>query len=162
MWMQLQAQSIEPDALYLCSGNHSHVGLAVAAKALGIDLRIVGIPYSPRLDDAANARRLAAAANQAAQVLELELDFAPKDIETYVEFTGPQYGVVTEAAQEAIHLTARTEGLFLDPVYTGKAMAGLMAHIREGQFSNDQTVVFVHTGGTPGLFAYHAELGLDV
>ena len=68
---------------------------------------------------------------------------------------------MSEAAKEAIELTARTEGLFLDPVYTGKAMAGLIAHIREGQYHRDQTVVFVHTGGTPALFAYHAELGYD-
>jgi 1-aminocyclopropane-1-carboxylate deaminase/D-cysteine desulfhydrase-like pyridoxal-dependent ACC family enzyme len=162
LWKQLRDQGTRPDAIYLCSGNHTHVGLVVAAKALGIDLRIVGIPYSTRRENAANARRLAAAANQAAQVLELDLGVTPQDIESHVEFAGPTYGVVSEAAKEAIRLAARTEGLVLDPVYTGKAMAGLVAHIREGQFSKDQTVVFVHTGGTPGLFAYNTELGLDI
>jgi 1-aminocyclopropane-1-carboxylate deaminase/D-cysteine desulfhydrase-like pyridoxal-dependent ACC family enzyme len=162
LWEQLREQAVRPDALYLCSGNHSHVGLVVGARALGIALRIVGIPYNTRRSNAENARRLAAAANQAAQVLELDLEFAPQHIESRVEFSGPAYGVVSKAAQEVIHLTARTEGLFLDPVYTAKAMAGLVAHIREGQFSRDQTVVFVHTGGTPGLFAYNDELGLDI
>jgi 1-aminocyclopropane-1-carboxylate deaminase/D-cysteine desulfhydrase-like pyridoxal-dependent ACC family enzyme len=90
------------------------------------------------------------------------LGIKPEDVESYVEFAGPDYGVVTEAVKEALHLTARTEGLVLDPVYTGKAMAGLIAHIREGQFGKDQSVVFVHTGGTPGLFAYNTELGLEV
>jgi 1-aminocyclopropane-1-carboxylate deaminase/D-cysteine desulfhydrase-like pyridoxal-dependent ACC family enzyme len=162
VWQQLTERGIRPDAFYLCSGSHTHVGLVLAAKALGIDLRIVGVPYSPRHDDAANARRLAEAAGQAAQAIQLDMDFAPEDIECHVAFTGPAYGVVTEAATEAIQLAARTEGLVLDPVYTGKAMAGLVAHIREGQFTKDQTVVFVHTGGTPGIFAYSAELGLDI
>jgi 1-aminocyclopropane-1-carboxylate deaminase/D-cysteine desulfhydrase-like pyridoxal-dependent ACC family enzyme len=161
LWKQLRDRDVRPEALYLCSGNHAHVGLVVGAKALGIDLPIVGIPYNTQRDDAENARRLATAANEAAQVLELDLDVTPQDIESHVAFSGPAYGVISEAAQEAIQLTARTEGLMLDPVYTGKAMAGLVAHVREGRFRRDQTVVFVHTGGIPGLFAYHAELGLE-
>jgi 1-aminocyclopropane-1-carboxylate deaminase/D-cysteine desulfhydrase-like pyridoxal-dependent ACC family enzyme len=162
MLKQLKDRRTKPAALYLSSGNHTHVGLMVAAKALGIDLRIVGIPFGTRHDNGANARRLAEAASQAAHVLELDLDFVAEDVETYVEFAAPAYGVVSEAAKEAIQLSARTEGLLLDPVYTGKAMACLMAHIRQGQFDRDQTVVFVHTGGTPGLFAYSDELGLDI
>jgi 1-aminocyclopropane-1-carboxylate deaminase/D-cysteine desulfhydrase-like pyridoxal-dependent ACC family enzyme len=160
LWDQLRDQGKRPDALYLCSGNHTHVGLVLAAKALGIDVRIVGIPYNTRMDDVEHAHRLAAAANEAAEFLALNVRIKPEEIETCVEFSGPAYGVVSEAAKEAIHLTARTEGLVLDPVYTGKTMAGLIAHIREGQFGSDQTVVFMHTGGTPGLFAYNTELGL--
>ncbi|MGH2458702.1 MAG: pyridoxal-phosphate dependent enzyme, partial [Chloroflexota bacterium] len=60
---------------------------------------------------------------------------------------------------EAIRLTARTEGIFLDPVYTGKAMSGLIGEIRKGNVGKDETVVFVHTGGTPIIFAYDAALG---
>ena len=56
--------------------------------------------------------------------------------------------------REAVHLCARFEGLFLDPVYTGKAMAGLIDLVRTGRFARDQTIVFVHTGGTPALFPY--------
>jgi len=162
LWAQLQERHIRPDALYLCSAAHTQVGLVVAAKALGLDLRIVGIPYSPRRTREEHADHLVAMANETARVLELDLTFAPEDMEAYVEFAGPAHGVVTPTAQEAIRLAARTEGLILDPVYTGKAMAGLIAHIRAGQFSEDQTVVFVHTGGTPALFAYHTELGLAV
>jgi 1-aminocyclopropane-1-carboxylate deaminase/D-cysteine desulfhydrase-like pyridoxal-dependent ACC family enzyme len=161
LWGQLRERGIRPDALYVCSGDHTHVGLVVAAKALGIDLRIVGVPYSPRYDNAEKARRLAAGANEAAGVLGLDLSFGQEDMETYVEFAGPAYGVVSEAALEAIRLATCTEGLVLDPVYTGKTMAGLIAHIREGQFSRDQTVIFIHTGGLPALFAYNTELGLD-
>ena len=68
--------------------------------------------------------------------------------------------MVTEGAREALRLVAGTEGIILDPVYSAKAMAGLIDHARTGRIGPGQTVVFVHTGGTPALFAYAAELGL--
>ncbi|NKB68010.1 MAG: pyridoxal-phosphate dependent enzyme [Candidatus Latescibacteria bacterium] len=160
LWDQLQQQEIEPDALYLCSGAHTHVGLVVGARALGLQQRIVGISPSPR-DDSATASHLARIAADNAAILGLELEFSADDIESYAAFAGPAYGVVTPACQEAIQLTARQEGLLLDPCYTGKTMAALIAHIRQGWWRPDQTVVFIHTGGTPALFAYNQELGLD-
>ena len=62
---------------------------------------------------------------------------------------------------QAIRLVAETEGLILDPVYSGKAMAGLIDHIRQGRLGADHTVVFLHTGGLPALFAYAEDLGLE-
>ena len=159
LWSQLQEQGVTPDAIYLCSGSHTHVGLVVGARALGVDLRIVGISPSPR-DDGETAARLADLAGQNAAALGLELEFTPADFESYAEFVGPDYGVLTEGSREAIRLTARTEGLVLDPCYTGKAMSGLLAHIRAGWWGPDHTIVFIHTGGTPALFAYADELGL--
>ena len=82
--------------------------------------------------------------------------------EKYAEFGGPGYGVVTDGSREALQLVARNEGLVLDPCYTGKAMAGLLAHGRAGWWTADHTAVFVHTGGTPALFAYAGELGLEL
>jgi L-cysteate sulfo-lyase len=80
-------------------------------------------------------------------------------------YYGPAYGVPTEPMVEAVMLAARLEGLLLDPVYTGKAMAGLIGLAREGFFGKDDNVVFIHTGGMPGLFAYTAAfaaaIGLD-
>lgn len=67
---------------------------------------------------------------------------------------GEGYGVPTEAMHEAVTLCARLEGLLLDPVYSGKAMAGLIHHVRAGRYTADDDVVFIHTGGTPALFAY--------
>ncbi len=69
-------------------------------------------------------------------------------------FVGPGYGLPTEAMREAVEVMARTEGLILDPVYTGKAMAGLFDMIRRGRFTAGQNVVFIHTGGVAGLLAY--------
>ena len=68
-------------------------------------------------------------------------------------FLGSGYGVPTVAGQTAIEMLARTEGVLADPVYTGKALAGLLALVRGGRFSADDTVVFIHTGGAPALFA---------
>ena len=160
LWEQLQERDILPDAIYLCSGAHTHVGLVVGAKALGLDLRIIGISPSPRDDDQA-ALGLAALAAENAALLGLNLEFAPEDLESYGVFAGPAYGVMTDACREALQVMARNEGLVLDPTYTGKTAAGLIAHIRAGWWNAGQTVVFIHTGGTPALFAYSEELGLD-
>ena len=157
LWDQLQGRDIHPDALYVCSGVHTHVGLVVGARALGIPLRIVGI--SPSLQDNAESNaNLAKVANEVSQILDLDLDFSGADFESYGEYAGEGYGVVTPGSKEAVILAAQTEALVLDPVYTGKTFGGLIDHIRQGQLTADQTVVFVHTGGTPALFAYGDEI----
>jgi D-cysteine desulfhydrase len=73
-------------------------------------------------------------------------------------YRGPGYGQPTPQTMDAIEIAALDEGLILDPVYTGKAMAGLIGHAREGRFQAGDSVVFLHTGGTPALFAYHREM----
>ena len=158
---QFQDRSIQPDAIYVCSGIHTHVGLVVGSSVLGIPLRIVGISPSPRQNAESNAQ-LAAVANHVVQMLEIDLTFSATDFESYGEYAGEAYGVVTSACREAVILAARTEGLLLDPVYTGKTFGALIDHIRNGQFARNQTVVFVHTGGTPALFAYGNEILADV
>jgi 1-aminocyclopropane-1-carboxylate deaminase/D-cysteine desulfhydrase-like pyridoxal-dependent ACC family enzyme len=75
-------------------------------------------------------------------------------------FIGRGYGIPTAEGIDALRLVARTEGLFLDPTYTGKAMAGLIAEIRSGHITREETIVFLHTGGEPGLFAHPEILGL--
>ena len=157
LYKQLQERAIRPSGIYVSSGSHTHVGLAVGARALGMDVRTVGISPSPHDNDEKNTA-LAQTANSICGLLDLELQFVAKDLESYGEFAGPEYGVVTKDGIAAISLVARTEGLLLDPVYSGKAFAGLMDHVRRGQWGPDDTVIFVHTGGTPGLFAYGAEL----
>ena len=85
-------------------------------------------------------------------------------IEIDDRFFGEGYAIPTDASREAIELTARTEAIFLDPVYTGKAMAGLIAYVRQQKFTEKQTVLFWHTGGIPALFAdvYMSDLGADL
>ncbi len=157
MWEQLQEREIRPDGLYLCSGVHTHVGLVVGARALGVPLRVVGISPSPQ-DDEEDTANLADVANRVAEMLGLDLSFTGDDFESYGAFAGEAYGTLTDAGREAVVLAARTEALVLDPVYTGKAFGAMVRHIREGQWGKGQTVVFVHTGGTPALFAYADEI----
>ena len=70
----------------------------------------------------------------------------------------PKYSVPNARMVEAVQMLARTEGLLLDPVYTGKVMAGLIGLAREGRFAPGESVLFLHTGGLPSLFAYESEL----
>jgi L-cysteate sulfo-lyase len=70
------------------------------------------------------------------------------------DYVGPGYGLPTDGMIEATELLARQEGILLDPVYSGKGMAGLIDLIRKGKFRKDENIVFLHTGGSAGLFAY--------
>ena len=74
------------------------------------------------------------------------------------DFIGPAYGALTPGGWEALRLLATTEGILLDPVYTAKAMAGLIHDAREGRLGRGDTVVFLHTGGLPAVFAYRDDL----
>ena len=157
LWEQMQAMDVIPDAIYVCAGVHTHTGLVVGAKALGVDVRIIGISPSPQDDKKKNVQ-LAEVANEVCKILNLDLSFTADEFESYGKYAGPAYGVLTPGAREAVLLAAQTEGLLLDPVYAGKTYGAMIEHIREGWYRRDQTVVFVHTGGTPALFAYGDEL----
>ena len=74
------------------------------------------------------------------------------------DYLGPDYGIPTDAMREAVKLAATREGILLDPVYTGKAMAGLIGLVRAGAYKRGETVLFLHTGGSAGLFAYRDAL----
>ena len=80
------------------------------------------------------------------------------DVESYDEYVETAYGEPSPRGLEAMRIAARTEGLILDPIYTAKAMAGLIDHARRGLVNADSTVVFVHTGGLPALFAFKDEI----
>ncbi len=150
---QLEELGLLRASVYLSSATATQGGLALAARALGLDWRIVGI--SPIRTDLVPAAVVADLANEAAERLDLGLRLTPADIENQEEYIGPGYALPTAEAREALELVARTEGLFLDPVYTAKAMAGLIDHIRAGELDPSRPVVFLHTGGTPALFAFN-------
>ena len=97
-------------------------------------------------------------ANEAAELLGIDTRLQPDQLEITEDYVGTGYGAVTPECLEAIALLARTEGILLDPAYTGKSMAGLIDHVSRDRFKREQNVVFVHTGGTPALFAYNEEL----
>jgi 1-aminocyclopropane-1-carboxylate deaminase/D-cysteine desulfhydrase-like pyridoxal-dependent ACC family enzyme len=96
-------------------------------------------------------------ADQTARVLGIDSPFGASDFVT-LDFGGPTYGVPGPLALEALSLCARDDALLLDPVYTAKGMSGVIDQIRRGVHSTSETVVFVHTGGLPALFAYGQEI----
>jgi 1-aminocyclopropane-1-carboxylate deaminase/D-cysteine desulfhydrase-like pyridoxal-dependent ACC family enzyme len=85
--------------------------------------------------------------------LDLKQDVTSESITVYDDYVGEGYGIPSAVMKKAVRLVARKEGIILDPVYTGKAMAGLIDLIRKGQFEKDDVIVFLHTGGVAGLFA---------
>ena len=155
---QLDEAGIDPDFLYLCGANMTPAGMALGLRALGRRARLVSV--APIVWSEPRPVDIARIAGAAAVRLDLDVRIVPSDIENHDEYIGERYGVVSEAGRDALRLVARTEGIILDPVYSAKAMAGLIDHARAGRIAPGQTVVFVHTGGTPALFAYAAELGL--
>lgn len=94
---------------------------------------------------------------EAGKLIGLDLKVPMINYKIFYDYVGEGYGVPTESGIEAIKLAARTEALLLDPVYTGKAMAGLIDLIRKGHFTQKDTVIFIHTGGTPGIFLNSVE-----
>jgi D-cysteine desulfhydrase family pyridoxal phosphate-dependent enzyme len=136
----------------------SQAGLVAGTKLTGAVHRMLGITVSRPVEEC--RERVVRFAAGAAERLGQTLDLAPEDVLVRGGVVGPGYGVPTPEGVEAIRLVARTEGVFLDPTYTGKAMAGLIEEIRSGRIAADDTVVFVHTGGEPALFAHPEILDL--
>jgi 1-aminocyclopropane-1-carboxylate deaminase/D-cysteine desulfhydrase-like pyridoxal-dependent ACC family enzyme len=97
--------------------------------------------------------RVANLASETSGRLGPRLEFTADEVLVNANYAAPGYGVLTGAEREAIQLFAKYEGLLLDPVYTGRAAAGLIDLIRNGFFKKDETVLFWHTGGQPALFA---------
>ncbi len=154
---QLQAMSTRPQWLALATGAcGTQAGLIAGAKLFGAEYRILGITVSRPVAEC--VERISRIAGEAARLAGCEIEVKADDVIVRDGFIGPGYGIPTPEGVEAIRLVARAEGIFLDPTYTGKGMAGLIAEIQAGRIGKDETVVFLHTGGEPGLFA-HPEIG---
>ena len=154
---QSQALGADVTHLYVASGGGTQAGLELGNRALGAGYAIRG--FSPLIVEGGRTGQQADMANATAGLLGLEVEVRPDDIWNSSDFVGPAYAEATSEGMEAIRLVAETEGIFLEPVYTGKAFAALLHDIRRGELTAQDTVVFLHTGGTPLIFAYAAELG---
>ena len=154
---QLEVRDLQLDRVVFPTGSGgTQAGLMVGAKALGFAGRIEGVSVSATKD--VLEARLEELVAETAASLGLDLSFADEDFIVHDDYLGEGYGKMGPPEREAIRLAARTEGLLVGPVYTGRAMAGLIDLIRRGVFGPDETVLFWHTGGTPALFAYADEL----
>lgn len=155
--MQLRARDLTPDVVAVCSLEGTHAGLALGAKALGLPTRVLS--WRPfHWDQEWLLNHLAGLANHASEWMGLGLTMKPGEFDNRGDAVGEDYGLPTPEGMEALHLAARTEGILFDPIYTAKAFAGLRKSIATGEIGADSTVVFVHTGGNPALFAYAPEL----
>jgi 1-aminocyclopropane-1-carboxylate deaminase/D-cysteine desulfhydrase-like pyridoxal-dependent ACC family enzyme len=153
---EIRQREIEPAVIYVAAAGATGAGLALGKNLLGYQGRIrLLCPIRWPWDTAAD---LAEVANQTAALLGLPHRLEAADIDVSDQFIGPSYGAVTRAGMEAMDLLAKTEGILLDPVYTAKAMAGLIHDVRQRRVGAEDAVVFIHTGGTPAVFAYRDEL----
>ena len=157
---QLGALGLTADAIFHATGTGGTLaGLAAGRKLLYDGTRIISIAVSPK-DPVAYPQRVAELGTSVLRLLDSPLSLDPTmDICLDTHYYLPGYEQPSEAANEAIRLLAREEGLFLDPVYTGKAFAGMLDYIRTGRVAQGETVVFWHTGGATALFAEPEILG---
>ena len=135
----------------MSSSGKGQAGLILAQKLTGRAFAVHCVTATREFDVPS---RTAAIANESAEALGFDLHISEDDVVNFDNFVGPGYGKPSEAGNEAVRLFARHEGVILDPIYTGKAAAGLIAHLRNGRFGRDDVLVFVHTGGTPANFTW--------
>ena len=152
---QLAALSKTPTHLYMASGNKGHAGLILGRKLLGRSFRTIAISQHYADDRISGAL---SGAQEALSMLGWVMDLDESDVESYDDYVETAYGEPSPRGLKAMRLAARLEGLILDPIYTSKAMAGLIDHARQGSLGADSTAVFVHTGGLPALFAFKDEI----
>jgi D-cysteine desulfhydrase/L-cysteate sulfo-lyase len=150
---QLAALNLAPQRLVVGVGSGgTYSGLVLGQMNLGMSYRVTGISVSRTREYLVD--KIPEFAREAAAELNLTHSPEAADVEVYDEYIGDSYGALTDSCSEAIRLTASKEGVILDPVYSGKAMAGLIGLIRSGVIGPRETVIFLHTGGQPALFAY--------
>jgi L-cysteate sulfo-lyase len=153
MLHQFDEQRLQIDHIVTATGSAgTHAGLAVGLRGSGSEVPILGIGVNAPQD--VQEERVFSLAVETAELVSAPGCVERQDIVADCNYIGAGYGVPTDAMNEAVLMLARYEGLLFDPVYSGKALAGMIDYIRNGRFSKGQTIVFLHTGGSAGLFAY--------
>lgn len=153
IFAQTKALNVHLDKVMVTAASGSTLaGLIVGAKLLSPETEIIGI--SVIKDKTTMAKYVKNIANEALKELEVKLNISNEDIIIFDEYIKEGYGMVNNEVNEAIHLLAQSEGILLDPVYTGKNMAGFIDLMIKDFFQPDENILFMHTGGTPALFAY--------
>ena len=150
---QVDEMGLKIDRIVHATGSAgTQAGLVVGLEGCNAGVPVLGIGVRlPRPQQEANVHRLA---NEVAEYVGLRGGIAREAVEANCDYVGPGYGQPTEGMREAVTMLARLEGILLDPVYSGKGMAGLIDLIRKGKIGAGERVVFLHTGGSVGLFGY--------
>ena len=161
MEAQAQALGVRIDYVLHATGSGStQAGLLTGALIGSPDMRVIGISVSE--DRETVVRYVEDISNHVLAECGISKAIERDSITVFDEYIGPGYAVLDERTTNAIRLVARTEGILLDPVYTGKAMAGLLDLIEKGYFERGSNIVFLHSGGTPALFPYRNELASEM
>jgi len=154
---QVRSQELVVDHLVTATGSAgTQAGLAVGLKAMRSELPLLGIGVNVGRD--AQEEKVYALACETAEFIGKPGIVAREDIVANCNYVGDGYGVPTDGMNEAVLMLARHEGLLFDPVYSGKALAGMIDLIRQGEFEGSHNIVFLHTGGSAALFAYLDQL----
>jgi D-cysteine desulfhydrase len=147
--------------IFASSSGATHAGLMLGNKILQTYSQIIGINIDKgEMDKVPFDEHIVSLANSTAQYIAADYQFTADDLILNSDYVGDGYGVIGELEKEAIALTAQNEGILLDPVYTGRAMGGLIDMIRTEQIKATDNVLFWHTGGAPALFAYADDLDI--
>lgn len=151
---QLEQRDVVPDHIFLVSGAAA-AGLTLAGKLLGERYHVHAVGIGDQSDPVTVVCEFA---NETAKLLDFNVTVTPEDFTAYTEYGEPGYAIAGERCLEAIRLAAQNEALLFDPVYTGKSFSVVVDKVRNGAFGAGESVVFIHTGGTPNLFSYSDEL----
>lgn len=154
---QVDSRDLRVDTVVHAGGSAgTQAGLVVAAKVAAPQLRIVGI--SVTIDRGTMRHHVGTIAAQLLESLAIDAEIENEDVIVFDEYLDPGYAVMTPEISHGIAALARSEGIVLDPVYTGKAWLGLLDLMEKGFISRDENVVFIHTGGTAALFPYREQM----
>jgi D-cysteine desulfhydrase family pyridoxal phosphate-dependent enzyme len=149
---EVMAQNLQADwIVFATSSGGTHAGMLLGQRVFGYKGKLLGIS----VDESEEwlKQHVSELASLASEKLGKRIEFTPGEVLANANYCSAGYGVLTEQEREAIRLFATCEGLLLDPVYTGRAAAGMIDLIRKGVFKKDESVLFLHTGGQPTLFA---------
>jgi len=149
---EFMKQNIHADwFVFGTSSGGTHAGLVLGQRVFGYQGKVLGIS----IDESEEwlKTHVSKIASDASEKLGERIEFTQAEVSANADYCGAGYGVLTDVEREAVNLFAKYEGLLLDPVYTGRAAAGMIDLIRKGFFKKDETVLFWHTGGQPALFA---------
>ena len=156
-WRQSRRMGREFSHVVIPSGSGlTQAGFLVGARALGWQATVLGVCV--RRDAVQQHQRVLSRAREIVGLLGIGLEIAEQDVIVDDSFLAPGYGLINEPTRAAISLAAESEGLLLDPVYSGRCMAGLLHFVEQGRIPTGSEVLFVHTGGAPAIFAYQSDL----
>lgn len=149
---EMLSQDMSPDwVIFASSSGGTQAGLVLGAKRTGFNGRVLGMSVDSGIVDL--QRLVVPLVESASRLIGDPMQASPDEVLVNADYIGAGYGIMGRDVVEAIYLFARLEGILLDPVYTGKAAAGMIDMIKKGFFNPEETLLFWHTGGTPGLFS---------